>query len=88
VNKVRFPSIQSTDEMIKEAKQSGREEVLELLPKGLFIGDTPPQEGVPYQYLGCYILRWGKDSEPTVGFSRLSDNEAWQARCRDWGWEQ
>ena len=66
-------------------KLDGIKEVLGSLPKGLFIGDMPPEEGKPYSYLGCYILKWGKEDEPTIGLSRLSDSEEWQVQLKEWG---
>lgn len=60
--------------------QAERERIVEEIEKaGFFIADSPV-EGKPYQYLGCYILRWGKDSEPSIGFNRLeSGSPEWQS---------
>ncbi|KKK69582.1 hypothetical protein LCGC14_2932590 [marine sediment metagenome] len=58
-------------------------EVLDALPSGLFIGDTPPVEGVAYVYLGSYILRWGEDTKPSIGLRRLSDDEEWQKKLEE-----
>lgn len=68
----------------QEGKKDGRKEVIDALPKGLFIGDLPPEEGKPYSHLGCYILRWGKDNEPSIGLHRLSDDEEWQDKLKEW----
>ena len=70
---------------LEAGKVLGRKEVVDNLPKNLFVGDLPPQEGKPYQYLGCYILKWGKEDKPTVGLCRLSDNEKYQAKLKEWG---
>ncbi len=44
-----------------------RDEVRELL-SGLYEG-VDLEEGVRVQYVGCYILKWGKVYEPTIGFN-------------------
>jgi hypothetical protein len=47
--------------------------IKEMLPHiRLFVGDEPT-EGKLFSYLGCYILRWGKDKNPTMGFQLLND---------------
>ena len=69
----------------KAGQETGRREVMDSLPKGLFIGDLPPEGGKSYSYLGCYILRWGKDNEPSIGLNRISDDEEWQAKLKEWG---
>lgn len=28
----------------------------------------------PVQYVGCYVLRWGKDDQPTVGFVPVDED--------------
>ena len=33
--------------------------------------DFPPEENKSYQYLGCYILKWNKTNEPSVGFKEI-----------------
>lgn len=35
----------------------------------------PIEEGVPIQYLGVYILKWGKVTDPEVGFVEADDDE-------------
>ena len=73
------------EEMMDEAVfKAGMQTVVDNLPKGLFVSDSPPQEGKPYSHLGCYILRWGKDKEPTLGLCRLSDDEDWQSQLIKW----
>ena len=75
------------DELIKavkfELKGGLVTDILDALPKGLFIGDSPPEEGKSYSHLGCYILSWGKDGEPSLGLRRLSDDEDWQVKIEE-----
>ncbi len=68
-----------------EARREGMRTVVENLPKGLFVADMPPEEGKPYSFLGCYILKWGKTTEPTMGLYRISDFEPWQAFKKEKG---
>ena len=52
--------------------------VFERIEKlNLFCGEQP-EEGKPYQYLGCYILKWGRDDEPSLGLVRLNETEEYQ----------
>lgn len=39
--------------------------------------DSPPREGEGYQWLGCYILKYGKVDQPkaTVGMRELEEKE-------------
>lgn len=44
----------------------------------LFVAiDEPSDE--PVQYVGVYVLRWGKVSEPTIGFREATDEEIAEA---------
>ncbi len=38
---------------------------------------NPPVEGEPVTYVGTYVLRWGKEPEPTVAFAP-AELPAWQ----------
>ena len=38
----------------------------------LFYGE-PPIEGKPYQFLGSYILKFGKEDTPRMGFYEAED---------------
>ena len=55
----------------------------ELEGMHLFISSTL-EEGTPVVYVGCYVLRWGKEEKPTIGFIPLSDDEDWQALKSKW----
>ena len=46
--------------------------------KQLMVSEIP-EEGKGYQFLGCYILKWGKTDEPTLGLTRLSEDADFQA---------
>ena len=75
-------------EPFKAGKKAGIREVVEWINKShLFVARCPPQEGKSYVYLGDYILRYGKNLEPQVGFYRLSDSIEWQAELKEWGRE-
>ena len=50
---------------------------------GLYHGEAV-EEGRPYLYLGCYILRWGKVCEPSMGFLHISDDPRYQALRQKW----
>ena len=46
-----------------------REEALkELLLGQSYRAIKPLIEGIPVQYLGVYVLKWGHVSEPEIGF--------------------
>ena len=47
----------------------------EISNLGLFQGTIPPVEGDLYLYLGDYILKYGKNSEPQIGLLPLYDVE-------------
>ena len=38
----------------------------------IFFGE-PPQEGIAYQFLGDYILKYGKEPGPAMGFFEAYD---------------
>jgi hypothetical protein len=59
----------------QEGYQAGIKKALEEVEKlHLFTGEVPV-EGKDCQFVGCYILRWGKDKEPTMMFSKLGDTD-------------
>ena len=29
----------------------------------------------PIQFVGCYVLKWGKEEQPTVGFVEVEEKE-------------
>ena len=64
---------------LRQPSPKGERIFKEIETLHLFQGDCPPIEGKNYVYLGDYILRYGKNLEPQVGFNRLSDNLEWQA---------
>jgi hypothetical protein len=65
---------------LDEAEQRGIRKVTEWIKDHRFYcADVPPKEGVAYGYLGNYILRFGKEKLPSVGFYELSDDPEWQA---------
>jgi len=33
------------------------------------------EEGVEVQFVGVYVLKWGKTDKPTIGFREASDEE-------------
>ena len=81
---IEVANCQRDAEMTWKAKEVACQSRLERIFKEietlhLFQGDCPPIEGKNYVYLGDYILRYGKNLEPQVGFNRLSDNLEWQA---------
>lgn len=39
---------------------------------GLYYGE-PPIEGKPYQFLGSYILKFGEEDKPSMGFYEAED---------------
>ncbi len=45
------------------------------MTKRLYRMVEPLFEGEPVQYLGCYILKWGKVTEAEVGFVEAEDGE-------------
>lgn len=44
-----------------------------LKTKNLLLAEKP-EEGKPYQFTGCYITKWGKIDEPTLGMIRFSES--------------
>ncbi len=55
------------------------EEIFDFLKtKNLMVSEVPV-EGKHYQFLGCYILKWGKTDEPTLGLTRLGEDEEYLA---------
>jgi hypothetical protein len=67
------------DVLLPQEKLAGIKEVVEWIEDRIFYcADTPPQEGVAYSYLGNYILRFGKEALPSVGFYELRDSPEWQ----------
>ena len=42
--------------------------------------DLPSKEKV--QYVGCYVLKWGKVSEPTVGFVEIEHGKELEKELR------
>ena len=51
-----------------------KDEVREML-RGLYEGVHPLEDGVRVQYVGVYVLKWGNEAEPEIGF-RLVDADA------------
>ena len=71
---------------IAEARKAGMREVVEWVRKQhLFIGACPPKEGEGYVWLGGYILNYGNNLEPVIGFNRLNDSPDWNAKLKNWG---
>jgi len=71
---------------VDEAEQRGVKKVVDWVQDRIFYcADSPPQEGVAYGYLGNYILRFGKEALPSVGFYELSESPEWQAFLKDLG---
>ena len=65
--------------------KQGRREVIEWIrQQHLFTGE-PPVEGKLYQFLGCYLTRWGKTDEPSMAFGRFTETEEWEAKEKEWG---
>lgn len=44
-----------------------------LKTKNLLLAEVP-EEGKLYQFTGCYITKWGKIDEPTLGMIRFSES--------------
>ena len=51
---------------VREARER-----LEKAIEMLWVKYEPLNEGDEVVFVGCYVTRWGKDVEPTVGFRRL-----------------
>ncbi len=69
----------------KAGEQEGRREVVKCLQgMSLFLGESPV-EGKPYQFLACYITKWGKTEEPLYALVRLFESDEWQAKLKEWG---
>ena len=67
------------------ARRAGIRETVEWMDSlSLFVGSIPPKEGENYCYLGDYILRYGKNTEPQAGFLRLSDSPELKAKLKEW----
>jgi hypothetical protein len=41
--------------------------------------ETPDE---PVQFVGVYVLRWGKDTEPSAGFRMATDEEIFAEAAR------
>ena len=48
-----------------------------LKTKQLMISEIP-EEGHCYQFLGCYITKFGKTDEPTLGLTRLQEDDGFK----------
>ena len=55
-----------------------------VVEKQLFVGEIPV-EGKPYQFLGCYITKWGHTDKPGLAFVRFSETEEWQSLLQEAG---
>jgi hypothetical protein len=51
-----------------------REQIAEALGRVYNIVD-PIDEETPVQFVGVYVLRWGREDEPTVGFYNTRDGD-------------
>lgn len=57
--------------------ETAREIFKWLKTKQLMISEIP-EEGKPYQFLGCYITKWGRTDEPTLGLTRLMEDDEYK----------
>ncbi len=67
-------------------EKAGMRKVVEKLKKlgTLYIGE-PPVEGKPYQFLACYITKFGKpETEATIALIYLDECEEWQEFKKEW----
>lgn len=82
-------SINEIDEILEISHKAGVREVVDWIKAhSILVADNQPQEGKSYIYLGSYILKWGKEAEPSYGFYELQDTKVWQAQLKEWGIEE
>lgn len=73
----RLEALNKARELLEsqEPTDEERKEKREQLVNHLVYMDSPPNEGEAYQWLGSYILKWGKDEIPKVGVRELTEEE-------------
>jgi hypothetical protein len=64
---------------IEQARKDTAKEIFEFLKSKQLMTSEIPEEGKPYQFLGCYITKWGRTDEPTLGLCRLSEDEEYRS---------
>ena len=66
-------------------QREGRKEVVEWINRCAIFTAEEAKEGDKYTYLGSYILKWGKEVDPSYGFAPFDECPEWQAKLKEWG---